>query len=181
MSKLITPTIGLYRHFKGDYYFVQNIVKDCTNGKLYCQYFNVCNPELGTFVRLVEDFITDHDTTEQFGDEMTIYIKDRKDNVTGQHYRFEKVHNLNFQLGSIPTEQLLEEMFKREDCPLTALDLDMFESKVDCKDYVVGYNIGDYVETLNFFDTEEQAKIYLATHRVNPDTHLYKRTFIRIK
>lgn len=178
------PTVGLYRHFKGAYYYVTGCSKSATDeSTILVNYFNVCHPEYGNFSRPVEDFIADHDTTWQFGDEMTMYIKDRKDNVTGQIHRFERVHDLNFQLGSISTEQIIDELAKRTDSPIHELDIEGLNSNIDCKDYVLGqhYKGENYIATVNSFNTESQAKIYLATHKVNSETHLYKRTFIRIK
>lgn len=173
------PSVGLYRHFKGEYYFVQNIVKDCSNDTVFCQYFNVCHPEYGTFVRPVESFLERF----YFEKDVCIHIKDRIDNVTGQTYRFERVKDLNFQLGSVSTEQLISELRKRVDSPIHELDIEGLNSNIDCKDYVIGqhYEGENYVATINSFNTESQAKIYLATHKVNPEAHLYKRTFIRIK
>lgn len=171
----LVPTIGLYRHFKGEYYFVQNIVRDCSSEVVYCQYFNVCKPEQGVFVRPIDDwFSTETDKGA---------VVDRKDNVTGQMYRFERVLDLNFQLGSVSTEQLTKELVRRTDSPIHELDIEGLQSNIDCKDYVVGqhYKEENYIATVNSFNTESQAKIYLVTHKVNSETHLYKRTFIRIK
>lgn len=176
--------IGLYRHFKGEYFYVTGCSTSATDERTkLVHYFNVCHPEYGSYSRPIENFVSDHDTTEQFGDEMTIYIKDRIDNVTGQHHRFERVKDLNFQLGSVSTEQLIEELIRRTDSPIHELDLDELQSKIDCRDYVVGQPIfgENFIRTVNSFDNEKQAKQYLATHKVNSETHLYKRTFIRIK
>ena len=52
-------TIGLYRHFKGEYYFVQNIVKDAVRDIAMCQYFNVSHPEYGIFVRPVDEWFSE--------------------------------------------------------------------------------------------------------------------------
>lgn len=180
----VIPTVGLYRHFKGEYFYVTGCSKNVVDEySTLVHYFNVCHPEYGSYSRPLEDFTADHDTTEQFGDEMILYIKDRKDNVTGQHHRFERVKDLNFQLGSISTEQLTEELIRRTDSPIHELDLDELQSKIDCKDYVVGQHVfgENFIRTVNAFDNAEQAKQYLATHRVNSETHLYKRIFIRIK
>lgn len=178
------PTVGLYRHFKGEYYYVtgcsKNVVDDYS---VLVHYFNVCHPEYGSFSRPLEDFISDHDTKELAGVKSELPIKLRVDNITGQHHRFERVKDLNFQLGSVSTEQLTEELIRRTDSPIHELDLDELQSKIDCRDYVVGQHIfgENFIRTVNAFDNEKQAKQYLATHKVNSETHLYKRTFIRIK
>lgn len=175
MNAPLTPTVGLYRHFKGSYYFVHNIAKDCTTDILYCYYFNVCKPEQGMFVRPVTEWF---DTETDKG-----AVSERPDNITGQIHRFERVYDLNYQLGSTSTEQLLNELYKREDSPIHELDLEELQSHIDCRDFVIGvrYPNLNYVTAINTFDNEMQAKRYLATHKVNSETHIYKRTFIRVK
>lgn len=179
--------IGLYRHFKGDYYYVTSLCRSATDEKtVMVNYFNVCHPEYGSFVRPLEDFIAVRDTTEQFGDEMALLIKDRKDNVTGQIARFERVKDLNFQLGSVSTKQLIKELRDREDSPLQALDIEKLNGRVFCTDYVVGdknYATEDYpcgVSTVASFETEEQAKNYYDTHKHIKATAVFKRTFIEV-
>ena len=171
----LTPTVGLYRHFKGEYYYINNIVKDCTTGLYHCTYFNVCKPHLGIFVRDMNEWF---DTETDKG-----AVVDRPDNVTGQIHRFERVYDLNFQLGSVSTEQLLNELYKREDSPINELDIDGLQSQIDCKDYVLGqyFENEDYVVTVNAFASEEQARKHLASRNYGTNLNLYKRTFIRIK
>lgn len=161
---------GLYRHFKGQYYCVTGISKSALDEKTFMvSYFNVCHPEYGNFVRPVEDFVADHDTCEQFGDEMTLYIKDRFDNVTGQTYRFERVEDLSFQVSSISTEQLMRELTKRQDSPIRDLDLPGAESEVFMRDYVCGVPLKDEVHgyyLVNWvqFDDETEAWKYVQKH-----------------
>lgn len=180
-------TVGLYRHFKGGYYYVTGLSHNAVDEKtIMVNYFNVCHPEYGNCVRPLDDFITDHDTTEQFGDEMTLYIKDRFDNVTGQHMRFERVKDLNFQLGSVSTEQLINELRKRTDSPIHELDIEGLRSHVFSSDYVVGvpYDNPEFsrgVDTVVVCDTVEQAEKYVSTHKLRKDTGVYKRTFIKVR
>lgn len=182
----VKVTIGLYRHFKGDYFYVTGLSRSSEDEKtIMVNYFNVCHPEYGSFVRPLEDFISDHDTTEQFGDEMAIHIKDRKDNVTGQIMRFERVKDINFQLGSVSTEQLIDELRNRTDSPIHELDLKGLYSPVFSKDYVVGvpYSNPEFsrgVDSIVVCDTEEQAKEYISTHAHRKDAGIYKRTFIKV-
>lgn len=162
MQNKVTVKPGLYRHFKGQYFYVLNVIRDCTSGEFMCQYVNVCRPEEIPWVRSVEDFVSDHDTTEQFGDEMTLYIKDRKDNVTGQTYRFERVENIDFQVSSISTEQLMRELAKRRDSPIRDLDIEGAEALVFSRDYIVGKPIldsvnGNHLASWNAFSTKEEA------------------------
>ena len=180
-------TIGLYRHFKGGYYYVTGLSRSATDERtLMVNYFDVCHPEYGTFVRPLYDFISKFDTTEQFGDEMTIHIKERKDNVTGQIARFERVKDLNFQLESVSTEQLISELKRRIDSPIHELDIERLQSDIFCKDYVIGEACEETettpkgVYTLNVFDTPEQAYSYLSTHQHKNNTKVFKRTFIEV-
>lgn len=181
-----TVTVGLYRHFKGGYYYVTGLSKNAIDEKtVMVNYFNVCHPEYGSFTRPIFDFVADHDTIE-FGDEMTLYIKDRIDNVTGQHMRFERVKDLNFQLGSVSTEQIISELRNRVDSPIHELDIEGLRSPVFSSDYVVGvpYDNPEFsrgVDSVVVCDTLEQAEKYVATHKVRRDTGIYKRTFIRVE
>ena len=173
-------TIGLYRHFKGAYYYVMSLSKNAIDNSVMVNYFNVCHPEYGYCSRPLEDFIRTHEEDGRV-------IKDRPDNITGQSVRFERVKDLNFQLGSIPTEQLIEELGRRNDSPLQELDIDGLNSRVFAQDYVVGeeylateehpYN---GVFTITGFDTVEQAHKYLDSHLHNKRTSIFKRTFIKV-
>ena len=71
-------SIGLYRHFKGEYYYVQQLVKDCGTNEVFVIYFNVCHPEYGTFSRPLEDFVARADTElTKDGDTATVKITNR--------------------------------------------------------------------------------------------------------
>lgn len=179
MKDDVKVTVGLYRHFKGEYYYVTGLSKNITDvDTIMVNYFNVCHPEYGSFVRTMNDFISDLD------DNATAIVL-RKDNKTGQFKRFERVKDLNFQLESISTEQLIKELGKRVDSPIHELDIGGLRSPIFCSDFVVGipYTNPEYskgVDTLVSCDTEEQAKKYLSTHKVRRDTGIYKRTFIKL-
>lgn len=174
-------TLGLYRHFKGEYYYVSSLVKSAEDEKTtMVSYFNVCHPEFGNFVRPLDDFVSTYDK------EFKIDIKDRLDNITGQFARFERVRELNFQLGSISTEQLIDELRRRTDSPIHELDIEGLRSNIFCNDYVVGdrhFATEDYpkgISTIASFTTEEEAKGYFETHKHRRDTGVFKRTFIEI-
>lgn len=178
-------SVGLYRHFKGAYYYVTGISKNAIDDTIMVNYFNVCHPEYGSFVRPLEDFITDHDT--KGNGTVTVYIRDRKDNVTGQHHRMERVKDLNFQLGSVSTEALIYELGHRKDSPLQRLDIKGLNASVFSTDYVVGNcyeqteDTPRGVETIAVFETPEKAKEYLDTHQHLPNTKVFKRTFIEVE
>ena len=176
----VRVSVGLYRHFKGQYYYVTGLSKSATDEKtVMVNYFNVCHPEYGSFVRPLDDFTATHEEDGRA-------IKDRPDNVTGQIMRLERVKDLNFQLGSVSTEQIIDELRRRTDSPIHELDIEGLQSKVFSKDYVVGeaYEQTDTTEkgvyTVSVHDTPEKAQEYLATHVHKRNTKVFKRTFIEL-
>lgn len=177
-------TVGLYRHFKGGYYFVKEIVKDCNSGIHLVSYIDILNVHLGTFVRPLDDFNAEF----YIKDNKIELIKDREDNVTGQHYRFERVKSLDNQVKNLSTNSLIEELRSREDSPLQKLDIDGLNDRVFCSDYVVGIphladldkNTPRGVENIVTCTTEEEAKKYLLSHKTRKGTSVYKRTFIKV-
>lgn len=186
----VKVTVGLYRHFKGEYFYVTGLCRRSEDGVVCVNYFNIMHPEYGSFVRPLTDFIATEDTCEQFGDEMALAIHDRTDNVTGQYVRFERVKDISFQLGSVSTQQLIDELRERKDSPIHQLDLEGLESTISYVDYCVGevcegQQFGDRwlnggVNTITSFEKQEDAQNYLATHRHKRTTTVFKRTFIDI-
>ena len=162
-------TRGLYRHFKGNYYFVTNIALNCVTEKLEVCYVDACRPGK-TFTRDIEDFFSED-------------VFDRKDNVTGQYKRFEKVSDLNFEVSSISTPQLLKEIQNRPDSPLHGLSVEEVNSNVFSVDYVTGIPIylsdeesQGYLSGWNSFETYEEAVNYLnKTTTMNPRTKIFKK------
>lgn len=165
---------GLYRHFKGQYYFVQNVAKDAVRDLWMCYYFNVCHPEYGVFVRPVEEwYSTDTDKGS---------ISDRPDNITGQTCRFERVEDLNFQVSSISTSQLLRELSIRQDSPIRDLDIEGAEALVFSRDYVVGRPVsdeqnGNYLSFWNAFSTKEEAVKHMFKNPIG--NSLFKRVLLK--
>ena len=175
-------TIGLYRHFKGEYYYVTGLSKSATDEKtVLVNYFNVCHPEYGTCTRPIDDFITEYD------DKAQCLISNRKDNITGQHTRFARIKDINFQLGSVSTEQLIEELRRRVDSPIHELDIEGLRSKVFCKDYIIGEafeateDTPRGVYTVARFDNSLQAMQYMSTHPHKKLAKIFKRIFIEEK
>lgn len=173
-------TVGLYRHFKGQYFYVTGLSKSSTDEKtVMVNYFNVCHPEHGSFVRPLDDFTATHEEDGRS-------IKDRPDNVTGQIMRLERVKDLNFQLGSISTEQIIGELRRRTDSPIHELDIEGLHSKIFSKDYCVGEaceateDTHRGVYTLASFDKQMDAENYLLTHAHKRNTKVFKRTFIEV-
>lgn len=169
---------GLYRHFKGAYYYVVSISTSYENVTMVT-YDNVCKPELGHFTRPLDDFFS---TVDDRG----VYIANRKDNITGQYERFTKVKDLDFQLGSISTEQLIEELKGREDSPLQDLDVKGLSDRVFCRDYCMGVPHEETeesdkgVEELLSFNSEEVAKNYYIHHKNRVGAKLYKKVYIEV-
>ena len=176
----VRVSVGLYRHFKGQYYYVTGLSKSATDEKtVMVNYFNVCHPEYGSFVRPLDDFTATHEEDSRA-------IKDRPDNVTGQIMRLERVKDLNFQLGSVSTEQIIDELRRRTDSPIHELDIEGLQSKIFSKDYCVGEaceateDTPRGVYTVSTFETPEQAYQYLSTHQHKRNTKVFKRTFIEV-
>ena len=147
-------------------------------------YFNVCHPEYGNFTRPLVDFVSILDGDKL--DENTILIKDRPDNVTGQIARFERVLDLNFQLGSISTEQIIDELRRRTDSPIHELDIKELESKIFAKDFIVGEpyvkneDFPQGVYTVTVHNTKEEAEQFLMKTPHKKSTRVFKRVFIEV-
>lgn len=176
----VKVTVGLYRHFKGQYYYVTGLSKSAADeSTIMVNYFNVCHPEYGSYTRPLDDFVA---TYEEDGRD----IKDRKDNVTGQFMRFERIKDLNYQIGSVSTNQLIEELRNRIDSPIHELDIDGLKSKIFSRDYIVGdaYEATDDtpkgVYTIATFNDKESASLYYYSHVHTGRTKVFKRTFIEV-
>ena len=176
----VRVSVGLYRHFKKQYYYVTGLSKSATDEKtVMVNYFNVCHPEFGFFVSPLDDFTVIYEEDGRA-------IKDRPDNVTGQIMRLERVKDLNFQLGSVSTEQIIDELRRRTDSPIHELDIEGLQSKIFSKDYCVGEaceateDTPRGVYTVSTFETPEQAYQYLSTHQHKRNTKVFKRTFIEV-
>ena len=179
MTNNLVP-IGLYRHFKGEYFYVNGLSRNAEDEKtVMVNYFNVCHPEYGSFVRPLKDFVATHDKEGA--------IVSKPNNVTGQIARFERVKDLNFQIGSISTEQLVAELRRRTDSPIHELDIEGLRSNVFCTDYVLGdkyFATEDYpcgISTIASFDNIEKARKYYYSHKHRKATGIFKRTFIEIE
>lgn len=166
------PKIGLYRHFKGGYYFLMNVLRN-DDGEPLVQYVNVLHPELGYFCRPFSQW-----------DE---FVSDRPDNYTGQTSRFELVKDLDNTVKNISTDQLLRELRSREDSPLQDLDIDGISSLVYSRDYCIGESheaTEDYpkgVSVHEVFDTKDSAFHYMNSHARSNRFKVFRRVFIEEK
>ncbi len=163
--------LGLYRHFKGEYYFLLNIVRG--DNERYVQYLNIFHPEYGYFVRPYSEWRTD--------------VSEREDNITGQTYRFERVYSIDNAVKNLSTNQLIDELKERSDSPLQKLDIEGLSAKCFNSDYVVGeaYEATEDspkgVYTVAVCDTPQEAFDYLSTHSTKKNTGVFKRTFIQLE
>ena len=73
----------VYRHFKGNYYFVENVAYDSETQERMVVYKRLYNKEDGKFifVRPEKMFLSE--------------IPERPDNITGQNHRFELVEKID--------------------------------------------------------------------------------------
>lgn len=182
---------GLYRHFKGQYFYVMGVDRASEDKSFRVRYFNVCHPEYGTFSRPLHEFfsLTDKLEKDDNGEwfDVGLAIKDRKDNVTGQIRRFERIDNIDFQIGSVSTEQLIDELRRRTDSPIHELDIEGLRSPVFCTDYVVGIKHNATEETpagvdhINVFFNEEDAQKYFSNQVAKARKAVFKRTFIEVQ
>ena len=74
---------GVYRHFKGNYYFVENVAYDSESQERIVVYKPLYNREDGHYIWVRPE--------KMFLEE----IPQRPDNITGQKYRFELVEEIN--------------------------------------------------------------------------------------
>lgn len=168
MSKEVLK-YGLYRHFKGGYYYVTNLVIDTTDEVGNLVIYHELNHPNKSFSRKVEEWSSD--------------VTDRPDNVTGQIHRFERVESIDFQLRSVTTEQLIKELNTRPDNPYASLDIEGLNNKVVSVDYIVGnkdiFNEEyPFITPIAVFDDKESAHKYLKGHKLRRGTTVFKRTYI---
>lgn len=168
------PSVGLYQHFKGRYFFLMNILRDSVRDcKGYvCQYFDVLHPEAGYFARPMEQWFDD--------------VSERKDNVTGQTTRFQRVQSIDTSMRNFSTAQLMKELSRREDSPLQSIDYEGLNERVVARDYIVGSPECDEagvpgVFTHAAFGTLEEAQKFFAKHGMKRATFVYKRTFLIVE
>lgn len=169
------PSIGLYRHFKGSYYFLYNFVTDAITGEKCCYYFNVLYPERGFYTRPVSEWFS---TTTDKG-----VIAERPDNITGNTTRFTKVKSIDNPEKNISTKSLLKELSKRSDSPIFNFDIDgIISDKVLHTDYISGCLMhseehGDYLPVYVPFTDKAEAVEYARQHK---GYKVYARTLVEI-
>lgn len=166
--------IGLYRHFKGGYYFLSKFMK--YDGEDYCCYFNVCKPFLGEFLLKVSDWYNPKYKNER---DIEKSVKESLLNRTGQSTLFAKVDDLSFELGSVETSLLVYELDKRKDSPFKDLDIDRLNSFVVDRTYVCANVVCDELRNIVAFNTLDEAKEYRNKHdMINKPVKVFKRVYI---
>lgn len=98
----IKPGI-IVRHFKGNYYEVLAISHSTDNPKDLCVVYQSLDGSETAWSRPLEEFMS------------LVPTESKKDNVTGQEYRFEVITNLNVPLKEASTESLIKELRSRSD------------------------------------------------------------------
>lgn len=164
----------IVRHFKGTYYRVMNVTKDCETGKLYVGYTALCggNSSMGWSRELINFLEPVPDGREA-------------DNVANQKRRFEFVDSFEAQLDLVDTETLIEEVNKRSDNTLI-----LSKNNIIATDYVVARVLTDpesgkktLYDLVNAFSTKEQAEDNLERNRrhkklLSDDYRVLSRIFV---
>lgn len=158
---------SIYRHFKGGYYIVQSVAHIESTGEEVVVYQSL--QDGNTWVRPVSVFREP--------------VPEGTENPTGQKYRFEQVTKFDNQLSMVSTENLVQELLKRSDCPI---GLSMSDShKVWREKYLVGlyekhFITSDYTSedfnTLAVFDNAKSAELHLHSH---PNLSVLKVVYLK--
>lgn len=180
-------SLGLYQHFKGRYFYVDNIVRN-EDGEYMVEYFDIFHPEAGKFVREYNDFLSKETVDKKTGE--VIQILDREDNVTHQNIRFRKVSNFGLNsLKDYTTMELVKELGRRVDSPYQNLGIEGLSDKVYAIDYCIGREVPSTVsfgeevpnqveERESFIYKYEALKYLRENYALQDSVKVFKRTFI---
>lgn len=168
---------GLYRHFKGDYYIVNKLATQESDGSPIVVYTSVTTNK--TFARPFEDFFSD--------------VTNSEGNVTHQVHRFEIAQELKGLLSLTSTEELVSELKTRPDNPyegFKTLDEDedvwsvqyLLGRVVEKKDSKTGDSYDEFLPvTPASFDSFESAKKYRETFFSNRPCVIARRVTKKIE
>ena len=168
---------GLYRHFKGNYYVVDKLAKQESDGEPVVVYTSVTNGV--TYTRPFEDFFAN--------------VADRKDNTTHQTHRFELASELKGLLSLTPTDELVEELRTRPDNPYEGFKTLEEDEDVWSVQYLLGHVVEHtatdtaepYEEFLPItpmaFDSIESANKYRQTFYPNKPCVIARRVTKKIR
>ena len=160
---------SIYRHFKGGYYVVHSLATVESTGEEVVIYQSLQDGKVWTRPSSVFCELVPAD----------------KENPTGQKYRFERVTQFNNQLSMVSTDKLIEELLRREDCPIELQSNSA--DKVWREEYLVGEYENIFIandqykedfRVFNAFSTLEKALNYVSrfgTTRVR----ILKRVYIK--
>ena len=162
-------TMNIYRHFKGGYYIVHSLatVEADSDGEEVVVYQSLQDGRV--WLRPLSSFQE--------------LVPEGKENPTGQKYRFERVTTFNNQLNLIPTEELMKELLRRNDCPVELQCLN--PDKVWRDNYMVGRYETTYLTheestedfyAFNIFNSLERAVQYAHDH---PKSEILRRVYIK--
>lgn len=163
----------LVRHFKGTYYRVVGVGKDCDTGNPTVIYSPMHGNASEFWVRDLLDFLSP--------------VPDgRDDNVTGQKRRFEFIDDFEAQLDLVDTQTLLNELSKRQNDVVSypkenVLATDYAIARLHPKDD----GSKTVYDVLNLFDYRSEAEENLSRNRrhkkfLSQDIEVIQRVFIRL-
>ena len=159
MEDKVVIVNALYRHFKGDYYLVEKVATNESDGKPLVVYTSTTSGN--TYIRPYEDFFSD--------------VSNREDNVTHQLYRFEPAKEIKGILKLTSTEDLVKELETRADNPYEGFKTLEEDENVWSVQYLLGRVVSKYDAKTDeeyeefmpltpvVFDTVEKAKHYRDT------------------
>lgn len=163
----------IYRHFKGGYYIVHSLAVQEDSGIPVVVYQSL--KDGGVWTRPLDEFCSK--------------VPDEKDSPTGQSLRFELVTDFNNQLSMVSTSSLIQELYSRDDNPLSIYPIEEVQSSVWREEYILGRfvtvptcNSSNYedFEVLNVFATLEGARRFKADHGLLSQMTILRRVFVRV-
>lgn len=116
---------GLYRHFKGGYYVINQIALMESNPNKSDPMVVYTSVDTGnTWIRPYSEVIAD--------------VSNREDNVTGQKHRLERATNVSGILSHISTNEIIQELENRPDNPYDGIKPLKEDPDVWAVQYLVG-------------------------------------------
>lgn len=172
-------TNGLYRHFKGGFYIVNQIALLEASPDENDPMVVYTSVETGkTWLRPLSCFVAD--------------VSDREDNVTGQKHRFELATDLRGIMSFMSTDDIVKELEKRPDNPYDGLKKLEEDEDVWDVQYMLGFVENEYNDNgeLNEvfipatpigFDSYNEAVDYRGSHLPHKPCVLARRVIRKIE
>ena len=177
---------GLYRRYDGQYVFVLGTMKDSYGGTLV-RFVYLRTADSAEYCLSYEEFTSDTYVEDIWEDgkivgTRKVDIKQHPLNDTGQPICHVRIFYVEQMEKNMSTDSLIEELRWREDSPLHDFDVDGFNDRVYCREYVVGVPKEDpeCVSVIALSDSLEEAKKNLLELVMKGKRHLkiYKRLYI---